>query len=155
MKIKIKTNLWSGIIMGIASIVLLLLLPREVRLPAYDSGAPSPRIIPGLAITGILICSVCLLVQSLILKKDKIYEFDLKQELPTIILIGMMCLFTFLIIKLGFIVGVCVVFPLMLFYFGERKPFIYIFSLAVGIGIYFLFKYVFNISLPSFPGFGG
>lgn len=155
MKVKIKTNLWSGIVMGIASIVLLILLPQEVRLPSYDSGAPSPRIIPMLVLIGILISSVCLLVQSLVLHKEKIFEFDLKTELPAIILIAMMCLFTFLIITMGYIVAVCVVFPLMLFYFGERKPFIYIFSLAVGIGIYFLFKYVFNISLPGFPGLGG
>lgn len=141
--------------MGIASIILLILLPQEVRLPSYDSGAPSPRIIPMLVLIGILISSACLLVQSLVLHKEKIFEFELKKELPAIILIGMMCLFTFLIITMGYIVAVCVVFPLMLFYFGERKPFIYIFSLAVGIGIYFLFKYVFNISLPGFPGLGG
>lgn len=155
MKIRIKTNLCTGIIMGAASIWLLFLLPREVRLPAYDSGAPSPRIIPMLALSGILLSSVCLLIQSLILKKEKIYEFELKRELPTVILIGMMCLFTLLTIKLGFIVAVCIVFPMLLFYFGERKPFIYIFSLAAGIGIYFLFKNVFHISLPHFPGFGG
>lgn len=155
MKVKIKTNLWSGIVMGVASVVLLLLLPGEIRLPSYDSGAPSPRIIPMMVLVGILISSVCLLVQSLVFHKEKIFEFELKKELPAIILIAMMCLFTFLIINLGYVVAVCIIFPMMLFYFGERKPFIYIFSLVVGIGIFFLFKYIFNISLPGFPGIGG
>ncbi len=152
---KIKTNLWSGIIMGLASMVLLVVSPNQVQTPAYDSGAPSPKIIPMLVLSGILICSVYLIVQSLVFKKEKIYEFDLKKELPAIILIAMMIGFVFLIIKFGFIVGVAVIFPVLLFYFGERKPFIYIFSLVCGIGIYFLFTNVFNISLPKFPGIGG
>lgn len=141
--------------MGLVSITLLIVLPTEVRVPAYDSGAPSPRIIPTLALSGMLISSVILLIQSLVLKKEKIYEFDMKKELPVIILIALMCVFSFLIIKIGFIAAVVLVFPLILFYFGERKPPIYLFTLAAGIGVYFLFKFVLNISLPVFPRFGG
>lgn len=155
MKVKIKTNLWSGIVMGAASIVLLFLLPTQVREPAFDSGAPSPRIIPMITLVGILICSVILIIQSVVFKKEKIYEFDLKKELPMILLILLMVVFTALIINVGFIPAVCITFPVLLFYAGERKPPVYIFALAVGIGIYYLFRLVFNISLPSFPGFGG
>ena len=46
-KFKIKTNLVSGVNMGVAAQLLIILLPSQVRVPAYDSGAPSPRIIPG------------------------------------------------------------------------------------------------------------
>ncbi len=151
---KIKTNLCSGVIMGAVSILLLILLPSQVRIPAYDSGAPSPRIIPTIMLVGILVCSVFLIIQSLVLKKEKIYEFDIKNELPTIILIGMMLVFTFLVINLGFLVGVAALFPAMLFYMGERKPIVYILMLAAGVGIYFLFTMVFNISLPKIPGLG-
>ena len=155
MKFKIKTNLWTGIIMGLVSAFLLFVLPKQVRVPAFDSGAPSPRIIPGSCIVGILICSIILIIQSLVFKKEKIIEFDWKQEKPIVILIAMLCAFTALIIYTGFIPAVVIVFPIMLFYCGERKPPIYIFTVAAGIGIYYMFKYVFNISLPSFPGFGG
>lgn len=151
MTIKIKTNLWAGIVMGLTSFVLLILLPSQVRLPAYDSGAPSPRIIPAIVLVGILICSVILIFQSLVLKKEKIYEYTMKRELPAIILIALMCLFAILITKIGFILAVCIVFPLILFHMGERKPGIYIFSLVMGISVFFIFKYVFNISLPTFP----
>lgn len=151
MTIKIKTNLCSGLIMGIIATWFLIILPEQVRLPAYNSGAPSPRIIPTIVLVGILICSAILIFQSLVLKKEKIYEYDIRKEAPAIILIGLMCLFAALIINLGFIAAVCIVFPLILFYMGERKPFIYIFSLTIGIGIFFLFKYIFNISLPIFP----
>ena len=50
MKFKIKTYLWSGIVMGVFSILMLLAMPSQVRLPMFDSGAPSPRIIPGICL---------------------------------------------------------------------------------------------------------
>lgn len=71
MKFKIKTNLVTGIVMGLISLALLLLVPSQIREPAFDSGAPSPRLIPTLCITVMLISSIALLVQSLILKKRR------------------------------------------------------------------------------------
>ena len=71
MKFKIKTNLWSGIIMGVFGAVMLFVMPDQVRLPMFDSGAPSPRIIPGICLAGTLICSVILLIESLVFKKEK------------------------------------------------------------------------------------
>lgn len=155
MKIKIKTCLWSGIIMGIFSILMLIAMPSQVRLPMFDSGAPSPRIIPGICLVGMLICSVILVIQSLVFKKDKEMEFDWSKEKPCIILILLLCVYVALTIYIGFIPAVCIIFPIILFYCGERKPPIYIFTVAAGIGIFFLFKYVFHISLPGIPGLGG
>ncbi len=155
MKFKIKTYFWSGIIMGAFSVFMLLMMPSQVRLPMFDSGAPSPRIIPGICLVGMLICSLVLLIQSLVFKKEKIMEFDWAQEKPSIIQNLLICAFVGLTIYIGFIPAVCIVFPIMLYYCGERKPMIYIFTLAAGIGIFFLFKYVFHISLPGIPGLGG
>ncbi len=138
--------------MAVFSTIMLALITTQIKLPVYDSGAPSPRIIPGVVLTGILIASICLIVQSLVFKKEKIYVFDIKKELPAIILILMMCVFTALILTVGFIAAVIIVFPCMLWYMGERKPFIYIFTLVAGVGVYYLFLLVLNISLPGFGG---
>ncbi len=151
-KFKIKTNLWSGIIMGVISLVLLMVMPGQVRVPAFDSGAPSPRIIPGICLVIMLVCSVALIIQSLVFKKEKIVEFDWTEQKPMILLILALCIYTLLIITIGFIPASVIVFPLILFYCGERKPTIYIFTVAMGIGIYFLFKLVFNVSLPGIGG---
>ena len=70
MKFKIKTNLVTGIVMGLLSIFLLVVMPKQVRVPAFDSGAPSPRIIPGVCIVIMLVCSVILVIQSLVFKKS-------------------------------------------------------------------------------------
>ncbi len=149
MKFKIKTNLWSGIIMGTLSLVLLILMPYQVRVPAYDSGAPSPRIIPGICLVLMLIFSIVLIIQSLVFKQEKIVEFDWEKEKPAILLIVLLCIYVALILTLGFIPASIITFFIVLAYCGERKPFIYIFIAAATIGIYFLFKNVFTVSLPT------
>ncbi len=148
-KIQIKTYLVTGILMGLFSAFLLIVMPQQVRIPAYDSGAPSPRIIPGICIVVIMICSVALIIQSLVFKKEKIVEFDWEKEKPAILLIALMCVYVALIIKIGFILASAIVFVAVLFYCGERKPFIYIFIIAASVGIYYLFTSVFHVSLPG------
>lgn len=155
MKIKIKTNLVSGIVMGVISLILLIIMPTQVRVPAYDSGAPSPRIIPGICLVLMLIFSVVLIIQSLVLKKEKIVEFDWAVEKPAVVLILIMCIYTALIIYIGYIPASIITFLAVQFYCGERKLPIYIYTVAAAILIYFLFKNVFYISLPAGPFFGG
>lgn len=154
MKLKIKTNLVSGIVMGLFSAFMLIVMPQQVRVPAFDSGAPSPRIIPGICLVVTLLCSIILIVESLVFKKEKIVVFDWEKEKPAILLIAALCVYVFLIIKIGFILASAIIFSLILFYCGERKPFIYIFTIAMAVGIYFLFTMVFHVSLPGGP-FGG
>lgn len=79
-KFKIKTNLVSGIIMGAIALILILVMPSQVRVPAYDSGAPSPRIIPGICLAIMLVSSIALIIQSLVLKQEKVVEFDWAKE---------------------------------------------------------------------------
>ena len=155
MKFKIKTNLVSGIIMALFSILMLVVMPTQVRVPAYDSGAPSPRIIPGICLVIILVFSLILIFQSLVLKKEKIVEFDWQKEKPAILLIIGMCLYVFLIIKIGFILASIIIFLPVLFYCGERKIWIYLFTTAAAVGVFYMFKFIFNVALPAGPFFGG
>lgn len=155
MKFKIKTNLVSGIVMGIFSLILLFTLPSQVRVPAYDSGAPSPRVIPGACIVLMLIFSVVLIVQSLVFKKEKVVEFDWEKERPVILMILMMCVYVALIIYMGYIIASIVTFIAVLLYCGERKPSVYLVTVVASVVIFFLFKNVFNIQLPALPFFMG
>ncbi len=135
--------------MGAFSIIMLIMMPTQVRVPAYDSGAPSPRIIPGICLVLILIFSIVLIIQSLVFKQEKIMEFDWEKEKPAILMIGMLCLYVALMLLVGFIPASVITFVAILAYCGERKPFIFIFVIAAAIGIFFLFKHVFNVSLPT------
>ena len=68
MKFKIKTNLWTGIIFAAFAAFMFFMMETQVRLPGYDSGAPSPRIMPTIFLTIILINSAILIIQSLVFK---------------------------------------------------------------------------------------
>ena len=149
MKFKIKTNLVSGIVMGLFSGIMLLLLPGQVRVPAYDSGAPSPRIIPGVCLAVMLVFSIVLIIQSLVFKKEKIVEFDWSKEKPAIVMILALCLYVFLIIEVGYILASIAIFVFFQWYSGERKLPIYIYTIVAAVVIFFLFRNVFHISLPE------
>ena len=149
-KFKIKTNLVSGVIMGVAALLLIILMPSQVRVPAYDSGAPSPRIIPGICLAIMLVSSIALIIQSLVLKQEKIVEFDWAKEKPAILL-----MYIGLMLCIGYVLASLIVFPLALFYVGERKPGPYIVVLVSAFAIFLLFKNVFNISLPALGLLGG
>ena len=151
-KFKIKTNLVSGVIMGVAALLLIILLPSQVRVPTYDSGAPSPRIIPGICLAIMLVSSIALIIQSLVLKQEKVVEFDWAKEKPAIL--GM-CVYIGLMLCIGYVLASLIVFPLALFYVGERKPGPYIVVLVSAFAIFLLFKNVFNISLPALGLLGG
>lgn len=154
-KFKIKTNLVSGILMGAIALLLLVLMPGQVRVPAFDSGAPSPRIIPGICLGIMLVSSIALLIQSLILKQEKVVEFDWEKEKPAILLIVGMCVYIGLMLCIGYVLASLIVFPLVLFYVGERKPGPYIVVIVSAFAIFLLFKNVFNISLPALGLLGG
>ena len=154
-KFKIKTNLVSGVIMGVAALLLIILLPSQVRVPAYDSGAPSPRIIPGICLAIMLVSSIALIIQSLVLKQEKVVEFDWAKEKPAILLILGMCVYIGLMLCIGYVLASLIVFPLALFYVGERKAGPYIVVLVSAFAIFLLFKNVFNISLPALGLLGG
>lgn len=154
-KFKIKTNLVSGILMGAIALLLLVLMPGQVRVPAFDSGAPSPRIIPGICLGIMLASSIALLIQSLVLKQEKVVEFDWEKEKPAILLIVGMCVYIGLMLCIGYVLASLIVFPLVLFYVGERKPGPYIVVVVSAFAIFLLFKNVFNISLPALGLLGG
>ena len=151
MKFKIKTNLWTGIIFAAFAVFMFVMMESQVRLPGYDSGAPSPRVLPTIFLAIILVCSVALIIQSLVLKKEKIVEFDFVKEKPMITLIVLLCVYPVLIGFLGYVIASAICFPLALLYIGERKKSPYIVAVVAAVLIYMMFKYIFNISLPACP----
>lgn len=150
-KVEIKTYLWSGIVMGIISIALLIAMPSQVRIPGFDSGAPSPRVLPGFCLAVMLVCSIYLIIQSLVFKKDKIYVWDFDAEKGNIVLILIVMLFVGLILTLGFTIAGFIALTIYLLYIGERKPSVFVFTWVMTVAIFFLFKMVFHISLPMSP----
>ncbi|MGL5057712.1 MAG: tripartite tricarboxylate transporter TctB family protein [Fusobacteriaceae bacterium] len=148
----IRTNLFTGIIFGVLSLVLIFIIPSQIQIPSFDNGGPSPRVIPYMVLIGIFISSMGLIFQSLVLKKEKFFYYDFKLQKAGIISLIVISLFGVAMLKLGFLIAVLTIMPIMIFSLGERKIPVYIITVIAGVGIYFLFTEIFNISLPIFGG---
>ena len=113
------------------------------------------RDIPTVCLVIMLIASIALIIQSLVLKKEKIVEFDWSKEKPAILLIIGMCIYVALMLCIGYVLASIIVFVAVQFYCGERKPGIYIYTIVAAVLIFLMFKNIFNISLPSLGFLGG
>ncbi|MEE0709010.1 MAG: tripartite tricarboxylate transporter TctB family protein [Gemmiger sp.] len=113
------------------------------------------RDIPTVCLAIMLIASIALIIQSLVLKKEKIVEFDWSKEKPAILLIIGMCIYVALMLCIGYVLASIIVFVAVQFYCGERKPGIYIYTIVAAVLIFLMFKNIFNISLPSLGFLGG
>ena len=125
---KIKTNLVSGIIFLILSVAIYVLIPGQIAQPSHLGAGPSPRTIPKLVSAVMFICSLLLIVQSLVFKKEKVIVIDFSEEKSVFKAILFIILFGVLMITAGYLVAVWVTLPIMLYFMGERKPFVYIFA---------------------------
>lgn len=155
MKFNIKTNLATGIIMGGFALIMLATLSSQIREPAYDSGAPSPRLIPAICLMIMLVSAIVLIIQSLVFKKEEIVEFDWEKERPVIVMIIGLCVYVAMILCIGYVLASIITFVAILFYCGERKPGPYIVSIVAAVLIFLMFKNIFHISMPSLGLFGG
>lgn len=113
------------------------------------------RDIPTVCLVIMLIASMALIIQSLVLKKEKIVEFDWSKEKTAILLIIGMCIYVALMLCIGYVLASIIVFVAVQFYCGERKPGIYIYTIVAAVLIFLMFKNIFNISLPSLGFLGG
>ena len=86
MNIKIRTNLVSGILFLIFSIVLLIIIPKEIQQTYQQNQYISAKAIPQLIGIFMLAVSVYLIIQSIVLKKETIKELELKPELIGLVL---------------------------------------------------------------------
>lgn len=149
---KIKTNLVGGILFVIVSAILLILIPLQIAMPRIQSAGVNPQFMPR-AVTIIMgICGIGLIVQSLVFKKEKILEVELKEETIAMVVAGIMLLFTVLIVKAGFLIGSFVMVATMLFYYRVKTIWPYIITFALAAGIYFMFVNLFHVGLPGIGG---
>ena len=69
--------------------------------------------------------------------------------MENIILIALLCVYTFLVTVIGYVLASVICFPVAMFFIGERQKKPYIVAIVAAFVIYFIFKNIFNISLPA------
>ena len=140
MKVKLNSNMITGVLFLIVSVALHILIPSQIR--TYETSAVTAATVPTLLIRGMILCSVILLVQG-ILSKEKteytisgaIFTKENLLRLKPVIYIAMLIAYALLLAN-----GI-------LLYFGTRKWWFYAIASANVIVAYFAFQAM-SVTLP-------
>ena len=143
MKVKLNSNMITGVLFLIVSVALHILIPSQIR--TYETSAVTAATVPTLLI---------LLVQG-ILSKEKteytisgaIFTRENLLRLKPVIYIAMLIAYALLLPHIGFIISSLLLSNGILLYFGTRKWWFYAIASANVIVAYFAFQAM-SVTLP-------
>ena len=150
MKVKLNSNMITGVLFLIVSVALHILIPSQIR--TYETSAVTAATVPTLLIRGMILC--ILLVQG-ILSKEKteytisgaIFTKENLLRLKPVIYIAMLIAYALLLPHIGFIISSLLLANGILLYFGTRKWWFYAIASANVIVAYFAFQAM-SVTLP-------
>lgn len=144
MKIKVRRDLTSGIVLMILCIVLWSMIPYQIVATKVGNNAQMfPRIILGT----MFVLALFITIKSLITKNDLVLEFDLKKEGKILLYIISLVLYVFLIDKVGYLIATFVISGITLAIY-RAKRIVYVSMAVFIVVVYFLFKLALNVPLP-------
>lgn len=149
-KITLPINIVGSILFIVVSIVLLKLVPSQIKV--NTTAQVNARTFPLLMLRIVLVFSIILLVKDIlfIVTKREIEkrEFSLLVEVRFLILLSMLIIFLVLLHFTSFIVSSIIFGVLMLFYFRSKKIINYIIIILAAFLIGYLFQNVLHVRLP-------
>jgi putative tricarboxylic transport membrane protein len=146
--IKIKSNLTAGIIGIFISLILIIMIPFNIKMGSNDTMMVNQRFIPYLTSLVMLVMSIIMIGQSLIFKKDKEITIKLSEELRTFIYIFGIFLLVVVMKYLGYLIGSVFIISFSFFYFKCRKWYYYVGSSLFVLLTYLFFSELLHIPLP-------
>lgn len=96
MKLKYRSNLWAGIVSMICGLILIFLIPTQIGAEYSSNYGITSKTVPYAAAAIFLLCGLGLSVQSLVYKKDKVKELEVKKELKALIYMAVFLCYTYL-----------------------------------------------------------
>lgn len=148
MKIKYRINLAAGIFGIVLAAIVFVLIPRQIGVEYVISYGINSRSLP-YAIAGCIgICGLVLVIQSLVLKKDKEKVIEIKKEIaPFLIMLGFIVyIFTF---EKDWLICTAALGCLTLAVSKCKKWYYYAIVIALTVALYIIFVNVFHIRLKS------
>lgn len=149
-KIIIPINIVGAILFIIVSIVLLILVPSQIKI--NTKAMVNARTFPVLMLRIMLVFSIILLIKDIIflVKKKEIEkkEINLLVEVRFLILLAMLIVFLVMLYYTTFIISSIVFGFLMLLFFRSKKIINYIIVFLAAILIGYLFQNVLHVRLP-------
>jgi len=153
-KIKYNNEILSGALFMIASAILWLLIPQQIK--SWKRGLVSASTVPRIAIGGLFICAFLLFVQGLrlpkktiVLEKDMISSPKFKKELKSVIFALILLAYGLLFNVIGYIVDTALLVVAILLFYRSKKWWFYGIGIATVLLIYLVFSQVLNVNLPT------
>ena len=147
MKVQYRSNLSAGVFSLILAVILFVLIPSQIGVDTQAVHGISSRSLPyGLsALMGV--CGIGLLFQSLVLKKDKVKELNLKNEGKGALY--MICLLAYGIgFNYSFLISTSLLGIITLAFTRCKKVAYYVIVVAVVTVLYFTFTQLLHVRLP-------
>lgn len=154
MKIKYNAEIISGSVFAILGFILWLQIPNQVQ--TMEKSSINAQMLPRIAIGGLMLFSVCLLLEGLLLKEKKelvvaagIFRSDgFRKEMRSVLFALFLVGYCFIIQLLGFILSTVILVLAVLLFYGARKWYYYAIPLAMVGVVYYIFRTLLHVSLP-------
>jgi hypothetical protein len=147
MKLTYKSNLTAGIASTIMGGVLLWVIPNQIRAEKNIMYNVSSRTLPYLIVFIFLACGIALILQSVVFKHDTEKELILDKEVRIFLYCVVLLLYMNFFEK-NFLFSTIALGVVTLFMTNTRKILYYIITIAVAIGLYFVFTEILHVRLP-------
>jgi uncharacterized membrane protein len=146
---RLRKNLCSGVFSLVFSVLLWILIPLQIsgKRMLYTAAVGSDYL-PRIVAVCCFAVGLVMLVNSLLLKKEKIIEIHLKAEARVLGAVTVMFIFIVLSPLIGFLVSSILAMVLILVYLKCRKWHYYLSMVLLAGFIYVTFKFLLNVRLP-------
>jgi hypothetical protein len=146
---KVKTNLISGMLASILGIVLLVINPLQIQEEKFlTNGQIRADFIPKATSYVMILLGVILLVQSIVLKKEKIIEIEAKAFTRSLIFLGMLIVYAILFTYIGYLISSILFSVGLLLFLKCKKPLYYGICIVFPVLVYVVFTYGLSVKLP-------
>ncbi len=154
MKLKYNSNIISGGIFAIVSLVLYLLVDSQIK--TLESSAVNAKSVPNLVLILMFIFSLLLFIKGLTSPKKEVAinadffkEENVKKELRQVGFIVLLLVYALLFSFVGFIIATCLLVSIILFFYHCKTWWYYAIANATVIIVYIFFDNVLHVALPT------
>lgn len=148
MTIKLRTNLISGLLGLIISAAIWFIIPAQIKVMQASTYSVDARFMPRLVSVIIALMSLVLLIQSLVLKKEKIVSIQVKEEMKVGLFYLMLVAYVILIPIIGFLISTLLICGGTLLFLRCKKKRYYLTTGIIVVGVYLAFIFLLNVPLP-------
>lgn len=146
MKIKMNTNLTSGLLFFVFSIVIWIMIPIDIK--TMETTQITARTVPRLVAIVIFLCSIALIIQGIFKKDKEIITIQISKELKSLLLMAIFIIYMLIMPYLGFAISSILFCTGILVFYCIKKWSYYAITYTTVILVYLVFEKLLHVNMP-------